>query len=396
MSRSPSTTPLSVLVVGGGPAGLAVGAVLRRASVPFTIVERSERIADSWHRHYDRLHLHTPKRLSALPYRPFPRAYPRFPSRAQVVDYLTEYAREFGIEPELGRDVSRCVRGDDGTWQTITSAGTYRSQSLVIAAGFNRVPNIPRWPGIENFGGEILHSSEYTNGRMFRGARVLVVGFGNSGAEIALDLAEHGARCTIAVRGAVNVVPRQVLGIPITMFALASRPLPPRVADRLNRLTVRLTIGNLASTGLVKSDVGPLQTIAERRRIPVIDVGTMARIRRGDIAIRTGVASFDGNDVHFADGTRDRFDAVVLATGFTTGLASLLPDYTSVLDAEGVPRVSGRASAVPGLYFCGYDLTSTGMLRQIGIEAKAIGRAIAESLSGNREGRGWSGATTRY
>jgi cation diffusion facilitator CzcD-associated flavoprotein CzcO len=231
---------------------------------------------------------------------------------------------------------------------------------------------------------------------MFRGARVLVVGFGNSGAEIALDLAEHGARCTIAVRGAVNVVPRQVLGIPITMFALASRPLPPRVADRLNRLTVRLTIGNLASTGLVKSDVGPLQTIAERRRIPVIDVGTMARIRRGDIAIRTGVASFDGNDVHFADGTRDRFDAVVLATGFTTGLASLLPDYTSVLDAEGVPRVSGRASAVPGLYFCGYDLTSTGMLRQIGIEAKAIGRAIAASLSGNREGRGWSGATTRY
>ena len=367
----------TALIVGAGPAGLAVGAVLRRANVPFTIVERSERVGDSWRRHYDRLHLHTPKRLSALPYRPFPRAYPRFPSRAQVVDYLTEYAREFGIEPELGRDVSRCVRGDDGAWQIITSAGTYRSRNLVIATGFNRVPNVPRWPGIEAFRGTILHSSEYTSSVALRGARVLVVGFGNSGAEIALDLAEHGARCTIAVRGPINVVPREVLGIPITMFALASRPLPPRVADRLNRLTVRLTIGDLASTGLVKSDVGPLQTIAERRRIPVIDVGAMARIRRGDIVVRKGVASFDGNDVLFADGARDRFDAVVLATGFTTGLPALFPDHPFVLDDEGVPCLSGHESAERGLYFCGYDLTSTGMLRQIGIEAKQIGRGIA-------------------
>ena len=161
----------------------------------------------------------------------------------------------------------------------MTNSETFRARRIVIATGFNRVPILPRWAGLDTFTGTVIHSSEYTNGERFRGSRVLVVGFGNSGAEIALDLAEQGAHCTISVRGKVNVVPRQVLGIPITMFALASRPLPPRVADRLNRLTVRLTIGSLSSTGLVKSDVGPLQTIAERRRIPVIDVGTMARIR---------------------------------------------------------------------------------------------------------------------
>jgi len=171
-----------------------------------------------------------------------------------------------------------------------------------------------------------------------------------------------------------------VLGIPITMFALATRPLPPRVADRLNRLTVRLTVGSLSSTGLVKSDVGPLQTIAERRRIPVIDVGTMARIRRGDIAVRRGIESFDGPEVRFVDGARERFDAVVCATGFSTGLGDMLPDHLAVLDDQGVPRVSGRESAVRGLYFCGFDVTSTGMLRQIGIEARAIGRAIAVEI----------------
>lgn len=375
-TRGGSRELSDTLIVGAGPAGLAVGAVLRRANVPFRVLERSEHVAESWHRHYDRLHLHTPKRFSALPYRPFPHAYPRFPSRQQLVDYFADYARAFDIEPELGRDVRRCVRGEDGNWDVSTNAETFRGRRVVIAAGFNRVPVLPRWPGRDTFTGTVIHSSEYTNGEAFRGSRVLVVGFGNSGAEIALDLAEHGAHCTIAVRGKVNVVPRQVLGIPITMFALASRPLPPRIADRLNRLTVRLTIGSLASTGLVKSDIGPLQTIAERRRIPVIDVGTMARIRQGDIAVRTGIESFDGPEICFVDGTRERFDAVVLATGFATGLADMLPDHLSVLDDDGVPRVSGRESGVRGLYFCGYDLTSTGMLRQIGIEAKAIGREI--------------------
>ena len=370
------TTETGTLIVGAGPAGLAVGAALRRAAVPFIVLERAKHVGESWHRHYDRLHLHTPKRFSALPYRAFPRTYPRYPSRQQVVDYLTDYARSFDIEPELGREVQRCVRADD-MWEVFTNGGVYRSRHVVIATGYNCVPNLPHWPGQDSFVGPVIHSSEYTNGEAFRGRRVLVVGFGNSGAEIALDLAEHGARCTIAVRGKVNVIPRQVLGVPVTMFALASRRFPPRVADRMNRLSVRLTIGSLASTGLEKSDVGPLETIAARRRIPVIDVGTMARIRRGDILVRKGVESFDGSEVRFADGTRERFDAVVLATGFTTGLAAILPDHLSVLDEQGCPRESGGESAVRGLYFCGYDLTSTGMLRQIGIEAKAIGRAIA-------------------
>jgi cation diffusion facilitator CzcD-associated flavoprotein CzcO len=381
-------TETDTIIIGAGPAGLAVGAVLRRANVPFVMLERAQRVGESWRRHYERLHLHTPKRHSALPYRPYPRAYPRYPSRQQVVDYLEDYARAFDLRPEFGREVRRCARGADGAWEVSTDAGPYRGRRVVVATGFSQVPNVPRWPGQETFPGPILHSRDYANGEPFRGGRVLVVGFGNSGAEIALDLVEHGARCAVAVRGGVNVIPRDLLGIPIIVCALACRPLPPRVADAMNALTLRLAVGDLAAVGFAKRDDGPFAQIAEGGRIPVIDVGTLARIRRGEIAVRKGVASFDGPEVGFADGTRERFDAVVLATGFTTGLPAMLPDHASVLDPHGRPRDPGREAAVPGLYFCGYDLATTGLLRQIGIEARRIGQDIAAKAGGARRGVG--------
>ena len=275
----------------------------------------------------------------------------------------------------------RVARDADGAWEVNTNAGNYRGRRVVIATGYNRVPNLPRWPGQETFRGRIIHSGEYTNAKAFRDNRVLVVGFGNSGAEIALDLAEHDVRCAIAVRGKVNVIPRELLGIPIVMFSLALRPLPTRVADRLTTLSRRLALGNLSALGLTKRDEGPLTEVVEGRQVPMIDVGTLARIRSGDIAVRKGVESFDGDEVRFADGTRERFDAVVLATGFTTGLAAMLPDHASLLDTHGRPRATGREAAVAGLYFCGYDLSSTGMLRQIGIEAIAIGRDISRAFN---------------
>jgi choline dehydrogenase-like flavoprotein len=126
------TAETDTIVIGAGPAGLAVGAVLRRAGVPFVMLERAGRVGESWHHHYDRLHLHTPKSHSALPFRAFPRTYPRYPSRQQVVEYLDDYARVFELAPEFGRDVQRCVRGADDVWDVTTDAGRSTTSPAAI------------------------------------------------------------------------------------------------------------------------------------------------------------------------------------------------------------------------------------------------------------------------
>jgi indole-3-pyruvate monooxygenase len=368
---------VDTLIVGAGPAGLAAGAALRKADVPFEILERGDRVGSSWRGHYDRLHLHTPKQHSSLPFRPFPKAFPRYPSRDQVVEYLDDYARAYDLRPRFGTEVLRCERVD-GLWHVRTRDEVRRARHLVIATGFNRVPFRPSWPGLDTFEGPVLHSHDYANGERFRSQRVLVVGFGNSGAEIALDLVEHGAECAIVVRGRVNVVPREVLHVPITYLALAARRLAPEVADRLNALTIRLALGNLQRLGLRKRQDGPIAAILKARRIPVVDVGTIAAIRDGRIAVRPRIDSLAGNEVRFSDGRCERFDALVLATGYGTGLRAMFGDGVPWLDELGHPRVHG-GEAAPGLYFCGFHLVPAGLIREIAIEAVSIGAQIANA-----------------
>lgn len=370
----PAATP--ALIIGAGPAGLAVAAALRRHGVAFEMLERNADVASSWRQHYQRLHLHTPSRHSGLPFLGFPAHAPRYPSRDQVIDYFTSYARAFALQPRFRCAVRHCSQAADGHWLVQADGETLRARHLIVATGFNRMPRRPTWPGLESFGGPVLHSQDYVNGERFRGQRVLVVGFGNSGAEIALDLAERGADCTIAIRGAVNVIPRDLLGVPIIAFALASRWLPPALSDRLNALWIRLAVGDLARYGLRRRKDGPSVEILHHGHVPVIDVGTLAQIRSGRIAVRPAVDAFARHQVRFADGTRERFDAVILATGFDTGLAELFPQNAGLLDADGRPRIFGR-EALPGLYFCGFRLVPTGLLREIAIEARRIGKQVA-------------------
>jgi indole-3-pyruvate monooxygenase len=366
----------ATIIVGAGPAGLAVAAALRRRNAPFEILERHDTVASSWRGHYERLHLHTPKDHSALPFVAFPKSYPRYPSREQVIEYLEAYARRFGLRPHFGVDVRRCTRNADGSWQVQTNRNPHRTRRLVIASGLCRTAHRPSWPGLESFGGPVLHSSRYRSGRDFSGRTVLVVGLGNSGAEIALDLIECGAHSTLAVRGPVNIVPRDLLGIPVIQLALAARLLPARIADGINALAMRLTIGDLSRFAIRKRLDGPTVEILEGRQVPVVDVGTVAAIRRGAIRVRPAIASFAAEQVRFVDGTNGRFDAVILATGYETGLRALFADQADVLDDAGRPRASGREAAA-GLYFCGFNLVPTGLLREIAIEAGRIGNRIA-------------------
>ena len=364
------------LIIGAGPGGLAVAACLRQAGVDFIVLEQTDAIAPQWRQHYDRLHLHTAKRFSALPYRPFPKQYPRYPARQQVVRYLEDYARQFAIEPHFQQQVLRAQRLDGG-WLLETADRQYRARHLVVASGYNRVPQRPDWPGLAGFSGPVLHSSEYRNGRSFAGKKVLVVGFGNSGAEIALDLWEHGAHPAMAVRSPVNVLPREVLGMPTLAMGIWQRHFPARWVDALSRCTARLLVGDLRPYGLHPLAQGPMQTLQSRSRVPMLDVGTIALIKSGEIKVYPGIERLEGQEVVFTDGQRLAADALVLATGYRPQVQAFLADADAVLDAQGTPLCSGQATALAGLYFCGFYVSPAGMFREMGMEAKRIAAAIA-------------------
>jgi indole-3-pyruvate monooxygenase len=364
------------IVVGAGPAGLAVAACLKQLGLSSLILEQAGRVGAAWHGHYDRLHLHTAKAFSTLPFMPFPRDYPRYPSRSQLIAYLEEYARHFQLEPKFGQRVVAVCRVND-LWEVETEDSRYQASNLVIATGYNREPNLPTWPGEDTFRGTVLHSSAYRNGQPFKGQNVLVVGFGNSGGEIAIDLCEHGARPSLAVRGPVNVIPRELVGIPILAIAIAQSSLPSRLADILNAPILRVAIGDLTAYGLQKMPRGPMSQIERDARIPLIDVGTIKLIKQGAITVYPGIERFNEDGVQFSDGRQAPFDAVILATGYRPRVNAFLQGDAAVYDQAGTPLASGQETALPGLYFCGYYVSPTGMLREIGQEARHIAAAIA-------------------
>ena len=368
------TIEIETLIVGAGPAGLAVAACLKQRSRPFVLIEQSDKVAAAWRQHYDRLHLHTSRSLSGLPDLPMPRSYPRYPGRDQVVAYLEQYAAHFGLEPAFNQRLVRAERVD-GRWHAATQDRRYMAGNLVITTGYTRRPNLPEWPGRAGFTGPVIHSSAYRNGRSFVGQDVLVVGFGNSGGEIAVDLFEHDARPSIAVRSPVNVVARETLGIPSLTWNLFLSRLPGNMGDWLAAPLVRVSVGDLTRYGLRKSKIGPIQQIKTEGQVPLIDVGTVKLIKGGQLTVYPGIERFTPDGVVFSDGRAAAFDAVVLATGYRPDVDEFISDAPEAIDGNGTPTASGRELA-PGLFVCGFYISRTGMLREIGIEAKQIAAAI--------------------
>jgi cation diffusion facilitator CzcD-associated flavoprotein CzcO len=338
------------------------------------LLEQAPHVAPAWRRHYERLHLHTPARHSSLPHLPMPASYPRYPSRQQVVDYLDGYAAKLGLRPTLRTTVTRIERSD-GAWELSTSDGALRAASVVLCTGYNNVPLVPDWPGRDRFAGEAMHSSGYRTGERFKGRRVLVVGAGNSGAEIALDLLEHGARPMLCIRGPLHVVGRDVGPLPALDIAIAMEPLPDALRSAVMRAASLARYGSLRRWGIRRPRDGMLAQI-RRGRIPLIDVGTIAAIRRRQIEVVPGIAEFRSRSVRFANGEERTADAVVFATGYRTGLPDLLPGLRSSFDAKGLPASVPCLAEAPNLYFVGFENSETGLLRAIARRAAEVAERV--------------------
>jgi len=362
-------------VIGAGPAGLAAAACLVGEGIETRILEQAADVGSSWRNHYGRLRLHTARGRSGLPGLAMPAHYGRYPSRADMVEYLETYAGHFGLDPRFGVTVEM-VRPGSGGWVVQHSEGTDKSDVVVFATGLNGMPFRAPLPGLDDFTGTVLHSSDYHAPEPMASQRVLVVGFGNSGGEIALDLAEAGARVTMSVRGPVNILPKEIFGVPITSMGLLRKILPYRVADAVTAPVLRAKIGRPEDYGLKSAGKGPAAQVIEDGRIPLIDIGTLAAIRDGAVTVRPGVDRIDGGTVHFVNGTEEPVDTILLATGYRVDLRTMLPETPEVLDKGGKPLVSGAETGAPGLYFCSYHASAEGQLRQSGLEAEAIAQGV--------------------
>ncbi|MEU8957428.1 NAD(P)/FAD-dependent oxidoreductase [Streptomyces sp. NPDC048518] len=379
-----STAPLSlpqdrpVYVIGGGPGGLAVAAALRVRGVRAVVLEKAERLGASWRGHYDRLHLHTTRRLSGLPGLAIPRAFGRWVSRDGVVAYLETYAEYHQLDVVTGVEVTGLEPVEDGWLLLATGGRELRGSAVVVATGFNHTPYLPDWPGLTGYGGEFLHAGRYRNPRPYAEKDVLVVGVGNTGAEIAVDLAEGGAgRVRLAVRTAPHIVRRSTAGWPAQMSGILCRRLPVAVADRLARPVTRVGVPDLSSKGLPRPDTG-LFSRARQGAIPVQDVGLIDAVRKGRVEPVAAVESFEEGKVILADGSRIGPEVVIAATGYRRALEGLVGDL-GVLDSRGRPVAHGRRTApgAPGLYFTGFTNPVSGMLRELSRDAEKIAKAIA-------------------
>ncbi|WP_406322244.1 flavin-containing monooxygenase [Streptomyces sp. NBC_01637] len=370
-----------VYVVGGGPGGLAAAAALREQGVRAVVLEKSGSVGASWRGHYDRLHLHTTRRWSALPGLAMPRRFGRWVSRDHVVRYLEKYVEHHELEVVTGVEVTRIDRAADGTgWQlTATGGRVLTGRAVVVATGYNHTPRIPDWAGRDTFAGELVHARDYRNPAAYAGKDVLVVGIGNTGAEIAVDLVEGGAsRVRIAVRTVPHIVRRSTAGWPAQATGILVRRLPVRLVDRAGRLMAKVAVPDLAEQGLPRPDTG-LYSRVKDGAIPVQDVGLIDAVRGGRVVPVATVESFDKEAVVLADGTRITPDAVIAATGYRRALEPLV-GHLDVLDARGRPVVHGSRTPkhAPGLYFTGFTNPISGMFREMALDARKIARKLAK------------------
>ena len=385
---------IEAIVIGAGPAGLATSRELARRGVEHVVLERGDSVGHTWANLYDSLTLHTGKHMSGLPGMSLPRSAPLFVPRQQFVDYLRAYATRFALPVRTGWNVIGVERltTPEPAWEirAATPRGEERliARSLIVATGIVANPRVPRLEGEEDFrrgGGRLLHSVDYRRPDEFLGKRVLVVGVGNSGGEIASELARLGgdrrAAVTIAVRSGANVVPREIFGVPIQYLARYIRKLPRKAREAVVRVVGKIVERRRGPPVLPRPAYGPLDAI------PLIGFHLVDAIREGLVQLRGPVERITRSGARFADGKEPAevaFDAIILATGFAAALAPL--GQLIRVDAKGFAMRTDRIASADhdGLYFVGHNYDSTGGLFNIAHDA----RLVAERIAAERSDRG--------
>jgi Pyridine nucleotide-disulphide oxidoreductase len=365
-----------VVIIGAGPAGISAALSLRDLGIRSLLVERAGEVAASWRGRYDRLKLNTGRQFSHLPGRRYPNGTAIYPSRDQVVAHFERHAREDGIRVRLNTTVQRIDRCPSG-WSLATSSGDIHARHVVVATGYQHTPLIPDWPG--DFSGELVHSSAYRNPAPFAGKRVLVVGPGSSGMEIAHDLSTGAtAKVLLSVRTPPNIVLRNgPAGLPVDVLSIPLFHLPPGLADRIAIAARLRAFGDLSEFGLPIPAEGPF-TRARRLHVAptIVDAEVIDAVRDRSVEVVPAVTGFEGDSVVLGDGRRFALDAVVCATGYRPGLDPLV-GHLGVLTPDGVPIRLSPSAAADGLYFHGL-VSRPALIGYVAKQSRTLAKRIAQ------------------
>ncbi|MBK8456556.1 MAG: NAD(P)-binding domain-containing protein [Phyllobacteriaceae bacterium] len=306
----------TIAIIGGGPSGLATARALKTQGLLFVIFERHADVGGIWDMAnpgspiYDSAHFISSKTMSGFAGFPMPNDYPDYPSNRQILAYIRDFAIREGLRPFIcfNSAVTKTERTSNGWRVHVNGAQADEFTHLIAAPGTNWSPNQPTLPG--HFAGEVIHSVAYRSPDRFRGKRVLIVGAGNSGCDIACDAARAADAAFISVRRGYHFIPKHIFGKPADVFAAEGPHLPMWLTQRVFGVLLRLLIGDLTKLGLPKPDHRLLESH------PILNDQLIHHLRHGDIRAKGDVERLDGADVVFRDGSREAVDLVVLATGY--------------------------------------------------------------------------------
>ncbi|XP_039005000.1 probable indole-3-pyruvate monooxygenase YUCCA4 [Hibiscus syriacus] len=368
------------IIVGAGPSGLAASACLKQEGVPSLILEKSDCIASLWqHRTYDRLKLHLPKQFCQLPLLGFPQNFPKYPTKHQFISYMESYASHFSIQPRFNQAVINAEFDHvTASWRVKTPDSEYISRWLIVATGENAEPVIPDISGINMFKGRVVHTSLYKSGSEFKNQRVLVIGCGNSGMEVCLDLCRYNAIPHMVVRNTVHVLPREMFEFSTFGIAMALlKWFPVKLVDKLLLLVSSFTLGDTDQTGLRRPKTGPIELKNVTGKTPVLDVGALSQIKSGKIKVMQGVKEITRNGAKFMDGLENEIDSILLATGYKSNVSTWLKSLADFFTKDGMPETPfpNGWKAEKGLYTVGF--TRRGLLGTAS-DAVKIARDIGE------------------
>ena len=308
--------PGHVCIIGAGPAGLSAARALKRMGIHYDQYERHSDVGGIWDLDnpgtpmYESAHFISSRNTSGFFDFPMPDSYPDYPGNRQILQYTQDFAATYGLREAIrfGTAVERVER-ENQSWRVTLDDGSSRQYGAVICAtGVTWYPRTPQYPG--QFTGVTRHASTYRDAAEFRGRRVLVVGLGNSGADIAGDAAATADAAFVSVRRGYHVIPKHIFGIPTDEFAERGPSLPTRLLRPAMSVLLRLLEGDLTKYGLPEPD----HRLFESH--PLLNSRLLHHLRHGDVAIRPDVVGLEGGLVRFCDGTSETIDLVIYATGY--------------------------------------------------------------------------------